>query len=212
MGVDVAGQRAQIGHEAGVVVAHLRERQHRQTVREAVHLHEAAEGLADAVEGGATDVVRIARLAEAGDVHDGQARVDLPQHLVGHAPLGHLTAAEAVHEDVGVFQQFEEPCPAGALFHVHAQRARVAALHLSAPALQRGPGGTRGVAAERALNADDVGAEVGQQPAGEGAGDGHGQVHDPHALQGAEFRALFCFHSILLLRLAAEKRQRLRDL
>ena len=61
-------------------------------------------------------------------------------------------------------------------------------------------------------NADDVGAEVGQQPAGEGAGDGHGQVHDPHALQGAEFRALFCFHSILLLRLAAEKRQHLRDL
>ena len=159
--VDVAGQRADAGHEARVVVRHLGKREHRQAVGIPVHLHEAPVGLADPVERGARHVRRVARLAEARDVRDGQLRVDLPQRLVGHAPLRHLAAAEAVHEDVRLFQQLEEPGAARAVLHVHAQRARVAALHLRAPALQRLVRGARGVAAARAFHADDLGAQVG---------------------------------------------------
>ena len=194
--VDVAGQRADAGHEARVVVRHLGKREHRQAIGIAVHLHEAAVGLADAVERGARHVRRIARLTEARDVRDGQLRVDLPQRFVGHAPLRHLAAAEAVHEDVRLLEQLEEPGAARAVLHVHAQRARVASLHLRAPPLQRLIGGTRGVAAARAFHADDLGAQVGQQAAGERARDGHGEVDHLHPLQRAELRAILSFHTV----------------
>ncbi len=193
------GKGADDGEQAYEVVRGLGECGYGRAVGEAVHLHIARECLTDGVEARAAHVARVARLAESGNMHDHERGVDLPQFLIGHAPFVHLATAEAVNQNVGFFEHLVEQLAAAAVAHVHAQRARVAAIHACAPAGQYRIGAAC-VATLGVFDADHVGAQIAEHRAGEWAGDCLGKVDDLHALQRSEGFVSFLCHECLLVR------------
>ena len=126
------------------------------------------------------DHLGVALLAEAGDVHDDQLRVELPKHLVGDALARPGAALGGLHEDVGVAHEVEEDLLALLGEVVQGHGALVAALGL----LDVG-GVADGVARARVLEPDDVGAPVGHEVGGLRARELDRRVDDLDAVEGA---------------------------
>ena len=176
-------QRSQGGgddHQGVEVVASVGAGVHRLLLR-AVLAHVAGVGHDGQVISGALDHLRVAGLAEAGQVHDDELRVDLPQHLVGDALASPGAALGGLDEDVGVGQHLEQDLLALVGEVVHGNGALVAALGL----LHVG-GVADSVACAGVLKPGDVRAPVGHEVAGLGHCQLDCCVDDLHIIEDAE--------------------------
>ena len=184
-GADHSGQGGPGAHErrgevAGEGLGHVR-----RAAREAVQVGIAGERLADGVERGLAHVVRVAPVAEAGDMQDNEGRIGLPQHLVGEAPLGPGAALGGLHQHVGPLHHLQQDLLALGRGNVQRHHALVAAIHRPGVAVHAIHVGGHG-----ALQLDDVGSLLGEQLAHErGRDDGTGVEH-LQVLQVAELRTL----------------------
>ena len=156
-------QRSQGGgddHQGVEVVASVGAGVHRLILR-AVLAHVAGVGHDGQVVSSALDHLRVAGLAEAGQVHDDELRVDLPQHLVGDALASPGAALGGLDEDVGVGQHLEQDFLAFVREVVQRNGALITALSLLDIS-----GVADGVASAGVLQPRDVGTPVGHEVAG----------------------------------------------
>ncbi|MCY1446147.1 hypothetical protein D9M71_626960 [compost metagenome] len=151
---------------------------HRRAVLEAGDIAQATHRFADGAE--ARFVLARAGLAEAGQAHHHQFRVQLVQHIPAEAELFQHAGAEVLDQDVGVRQQLLQHFAAVGMLEVERHRAFVARLHEPpergalvqlAPLAQR-------VAAIRRFDLDHFGTEFGADPRGEGTGDQRAELYD----------------------------------
>ena len=157
--------RVQTGHG----VAQGQVGAHRALAGEAVHVAQAANALAH------RRIARFVRvgavLAVAGNARVDQARITLLEAFRAQAPVFQGAGAEVFDQHVAVVDQPRRQLAAGVALQVQRHRALVAA---QAAPPERGAGVVQGapaanrVAAGR-LHLDHLGAEIGQQGAGEGA-------------------------------------------
>ena len=157
----------------------------------ALNGEEAGEGLTDGVVGAAVDVGGVARLTVAGDVNDGQARVDLPKHLVGQTPLCPCAALGAFNENVGVRKELLEHLFALLGADVQCDGAVVAVLGPPDIADEADH-----VLCDGAFDLNDLGALLREESARHGACDAGAGADDLYALHIAEYGHFTAFHNI----------------
>ena len=147
--------------------------------------HQAAHALHDLVDAGARRVRAV--LTEARDGCQDDARVDRLQLLVGEAEALLHRGAEIFHHDVGAGDQPGQHFGAGRRLQIEAQAALVAMQVLLVGAVAA-PGDAADLAVGRRVDADHVGAPVGQQAHGGGPGAGDREVEHGVARQGQRGR------------------------
>ena len=184
------GQHADGAVQRGQRVTDADAAAHRHAPGLAGEVAQAAHGLADRAEAGQVAVGP--GLPVAADAQHDQARVVARELLVGHAPALERAGAEVLDQHVGLGDQAPGDVLALGAAQVERDRALVAALHLpphrgavlhEAPVAQR-------VAGARGLDLDDVGAEVAERLAGEGAGDQLPHLDDLEPGQGVGLHGL----------------------
>ena len=153
-------------------------------VRVAGQLADAGEGVADRPVAGPRGVR--AGLAVAADAHHHQAGVERLHRVPAEAQALHHAGPVVLDQDIGVRQQPGEHLLAGRLLEIDRDAALAA---LDRHRLQRHAVGEQAHLAHRValgrLDLDDLGAEVGQQPATGRAGEGVAQLDHAHAGQRA---------------------------
>ena len=188
------GQSRACDHERVEVVAGIGPRQHRLLLGTVLH-DDPGIGHNRQIVGRALDHLGIARLAEAGHVHDDELRVHGPQHFVGQALARPRAALRSLHEDVRISDHVEEYLTA--LFGEVVQRhgTLVAALGL----LDVGRI-ANSVAGAGVLKPGDIRAPVGHKIGGLGAGKLYGGIDHLHAIKrtvrGFLGRDSHCFFSL----------------
>ena len=176
-------QRSQGGgddHQGVEVVASVGAGVHRLLLR-AVLAHVAGVGHDGQVVSGALDHLRVAGLAEAGQVHDDELRVDLPQHLVGDALASPGAALGGLDEDVGVGQHLEQDLLALIGEVVHGNGTLITALSLLDVS-----GVADGVACASVLEPGNVSTPVSHEVACLGASEFYCRVNDLNAVECTE--------------------------
>jgi hypothetical protein len=178
---DVGREQPVGGEQRAADVGHGHARLDRLFARIAGHAHHAGHGLGHEVE--PRPAGPGAALAEAGDAHVDDLRVDLADGLVVDLQPLHHAGAVVLDDHVGRAGQLVEEFAALVAFQVERERALVA-VHVqeahAVRALHLEPHGAAClVAGAGRLHLDDIGAQVGQQHAGEGAG--HDLAHVEHA-------------------------------
>ena len=182
---DDSGKRGPSTHETGHEVAGEGLRHAGRAVGEAVEVRIARERLADGVERRLAHVVRVAPVAETGNMQDDQRRVRLPQHLVGKAPLLPGTALRRLHQHVGPLHHLQQDLLALGRGDVQRDHALVATVDRPCVAVH-----AVHVGRHRAFQLDDVGALLGEQLADERRRDDRAGVEHLQVLQVAELGAI----------------------
>ena len=169
-------------HGAAAHVADDVQRRHRVRAR--------ADGVQDAGERDVVDVVagglgERAGLAPAGHAAVDEARVAIEADVGAEAEALHDAGAHRVDEGVRLLDQAQDSRDALGMLEVDGDGGAAAAAHvgLGAGELEAETGGAR------AIDADDVGAHVGEQRGAQRAGADAGDLHDLDAGQGAALRA-----------------------
>ena len=150
-------------------------------IRGAVLRDDARVGGDRQVVGGRVDLLFIAVLAKAGDMHDDELGVDLPQELIRDALASVHRALAGLDEDVRVLDDGAQSFLAFVGERVHGDRAHVAALHFLDPR-----GVAHRVAGPHVLDPRDVGAPLAHDGRSRGGCDLNGGVDDLDAIEDAE--------------------------
>ncbi|MNO85880.1 hypothetical protein D3C76_772640 [compost metagenome] len=151
---------------------------HRRAVLEAGDVAQAAHGFADGAE--ARLVLVRAGLAEAGQAHHHQLRVQFVDDVPTETELLQHAGAEVLDQDVRFGQQLLQHFAAVGMLEVERHRAFVARLHeppQRGALVQLAPLAQR-VAAIRRFDLDHFGTEFGTDPRGEGTGDQRAELYD----------------------------------
>ena len=181
-----AATSAHRGIHAGQVVADGNPAARRRVLRLAGaggEVAQAAHRLADRAEGRLVAVGPV--LAVAADAGDDEARVHRVQRVRAEAVALELAGAEILHQRIGLGDELLELRLPVRAFEVERDRELVAAMHAEPDGVaidRRAPAAHR-VALGR-LHLDHLGAEIGQQPGGEGRGDVVAELDDPEAGEG----------------------------
>ncbi|GBD12969.1 hypothetical protein HRbin24_00990 [bacterium HR24] len=153
-------------------------RPNRPPARLAGDAHDASHALHNDVQGGLVAIG--ARLPEAGGGGVDEARVALRQHVVAQTQALHSAGREVLHHHIGLLDQPQKEVSAGGALQVDADAA-LAPVHreeVGGLVVQVGARGAGHVAVGRALDLDDVGAQVAQHHAGERPSQDPGEVQD----------------------------------
>ena len=181
-----AGQRRDV--VAGIGLGALR-----RPGRIASQIHHAAIGLRDCIVTGAAEIFLRTVLPVAADPHDDEARIDGQCQLVGDAGAVERAGHRGFHPDVGDLPQPHQEFEAARLLEIEPERqfvfcdlGLVAAMR-PRPARQLRRRKTKHIAA-RALDMNDLGAELGELGADIGLRDEAARADDADAFERPESR------------------------